>query len=308
MFVIAPISCHDQWMDLQGMRYVVAVAEEANFTRAAAKCFVAQSALSHRIKAMEKELGVALFSRMSRRVELTAAGTAFISAARACLLAAERAVVDAAAAAGHIRGRLRVGVIPTVTAIDIPAALKTFHRAHPQVPIALQMAGSEELEASIIRGDMDIALLGLPENRDPHGVAWRQLGSDRLVAVVSRDHALTHFREITLSDLAQETFADFPAGTPARAESDQAFAAAGIQREVAFESTAIGLTIDLIRQNLAIALLPSKFAPQNSRNSALISLPISDGPSRVEYLTWSNFNPSPASQAFLALVNENVDL
>lgn len=284
------------------MRYVVAVAEEANFTRAAARCFVAQSALSHRIKGLENELGVALFSRTSRRVELTAAGTAFLPAARACLMAAERAAADAAAAAGHVRGRLSVGVIPTITAVDVPTELKAFRLAHPHVHIALQVTGSEELEAAIVRGDLDVGFLGLPKNREPRGVAWRNLGSDLLVAVVGNDSPFANLREITLSDLAQETFADFPAGSPARAESDQAFAAAGVHREVAFESMAIGLTLDLVRENLAVALIPSRYAVPTD---TFARIPITDGPSRTEYLAWSGFNPSPAAQAFLAISSTN---
>lgn len=287
-------------MELQQLRYVVAVAEEGSFTRAAARCFVAQSGLSHRIKSLEDELGVSLFSRTSRRVELTAAGAAFVKSARESLNAADRAAADASAAAGQIRGRLGVGVIPTVTAVDVSGALKAFHQAHPHVHVALQVGGSEELETAIIQGHMDVGLLGLPENREPRGVAWRNLGSDRLVAVVSHDHDLASNREITLRDLAQETFADFPTGTPARAESDLAFAAAGIHRDVAFESMAIGLTIDLIRENLAVALLPSRYAPHNP---ALARVPLMDGPSRTEYLAWSNFNPSPAAQAFLEIVS-----
>lgn len=285
------------------MRYVVAVAEEANFTRAAARCFIAQSALSHRIKGLEKELGVTLFSRTSRRVELTAAGKAFLPAARASLMAAERAAADAAAAAGHVRGRLSVGVIPTITAINVPIALRSFRRAHPQVHIALQVSGSEELEAAIARGDLDVGFLGLPRNREPRGVAWRYLASDRLVAVVCEDSPLATRREITLGDLGQETFADFPAGTPARAESDQAFAAAGVHREVAFESMAIGLTLDLVRENLAITLIPSRYAVPTA---SLVRIPIADGPSRIEYLAWSDFNPSPAAEAFLT-TNSTID-
>lgn len=127
-------------MEFQQLRYVIALAEEASFTRAAARCHVVQSALSHQIKALENELGVALFARTSRRVELTAAGQAFLPAARASLEAAERAAEDAAAASGLIRGRLSIGVIPTVTAVDVPAALRTFRQAHPHVQIVLRVA------------------------------------------------------------------------------------------------------------------------------------------------------------------------
>ena len=114
-------------MDLQHMRYVVAVAETGSFTRAAERCFVVQSALSHQIANLERELGVKLFARTSRRVELTQAGQAFLPGARLSLEAAERAATEAAAAAGEVRGHLAIGTIPTVTAVDIPEALQRFH-------------------------------------------------------------------------------------------------------------------------------------------------------------------------------------
>lgn len=283
------------------MRYVVAVAEETSFTRAAARCFVVQSALSHQIKALEVELGLRLFARTSRRVELTAAGEAFLPAARASLEAARRAAADAAAAAGHIRGVLKVGVIPTVAGLDLPATLGRFHHTHPQVRIVLHVAGSDDLEAGVAQGDVDIALLGLPKGREPRGVAWRLLGRDRLVAVVSHNHPFAGRRQVNLSDLAHEVFADFPAGSPGRAQSDLAFDAAGLHRDVAFEVLAADLMLGLVRQNLAITLLPSRYAPPEP---TLATIPIADGPTRTEYLAWNKLNPSPAARALLATAEE----
>jgi len=286
-------------MELQQLRYVVALADESSFTRAAARCFVAQSALSHSIKNLETELGFPLFSRTSRRVELTSAGKAFLPSARESIRAAERAVAEAAAAEGNVSGRLSVGVIPTVTAIDVLAALKIYREMHPGVSITFQIAGSDELENAIARGDLDVGFLGLPESRPPRGVASQLLASDQLVAVVSDEHRLAKQSAIHLADLADETFADFPAGTPARAESDMAFVAAGIRRRVPFESMAMNLTLDLVLHNLAVALLPSRFVPDTL---PVVALKIIDGPSRLEYLAWSNFNPSPAAKAFLELI------
>ena len=123
-------------MELQQLRYVVTVAELGNFTRAAERCFVVQSALSHQIARLEQELGARLFHRTSRQVRLTAAGEAFLPAARQCLEAADRARAEVAAATGEIRGRLSVGAIPTVAAVDVPAAMRTFHERHPHVRAA----------------------------------------------------------------------------------------------------------------------------------------------------------------------------
>ncbi|MFE1499848.1 LysR family transcriptional regulator, partial [Streptomyces albidoflavus] len=124
-------------MELQQMRYVIAVAETNSFTRAAQRCLVVQSALSHQIARLEKELGARLFERTSRRVRLTPAGAAFLPSAHQCLDAAERAAAEVAASVGEVRGRLAVGLIPTVAAVDIPAVLKDFHQRHPKARISL---------------------------------------------------------------------------------------------------------------------------------------------------------------------------
>lgn len=282
------------------MRYVIAVAEEKSFTRAAERCFVVQSSLSHQIKALEHELGVALFARTSRRVELTAAGEAFLASARASLEAAERAVTDAAAATGQIRGSLTIGLIPTVTAIDIPAALREFRQAHPAVKVRLRGGGSDEFITALTDGAMDVAVLGLPDTADVSKVTTRVLATERLVAVVSAEHRLAGRRRLRLGDLADETFVDFPEGTPGRAPSDLAFHGAGVRRDVMFEAMSTDLILDLVRQNLAVTLLSPAVMPNDP---SLVAIPVAGGPTRTEYLAWSSFNPSPATRAFLTLLD-----
>ncbi|MGN6036665.1 LysR substrate-binding domain-containing protein [Brevibacterium casei] len=300
---MAPMVCNHRCMELQQMRYVVAVADERNFTRAAERCFVVQSSLSHQIKALEHELGVTLFARTSRRVELTAAGEAFLASARASLEAAERAVTDAAAATGQIKGSLTIGVIPTVTAIDIPAALRQFRQAHPAVRVRLRGGGSDEFITAITEGVMDVAVLGLPDTADVNDVTTQVLAKERLVAVISTEHRLAGRRRLRLTDLADETFVDFPEGTPGRAPSDLAFEAAGVHRDVMFEAMSTDLILDLVRQNLAVTLLSPAVVPDDT---SLVAIPVSGGPTRTEYLAWSNFNPSPATRAFLQLATPQV--
>ncbi|TDD96718.1 LysR family transcriptional regulator [Actinomadura rubrisoli] len=284
-------------MELQQMRYVVAVAETSNFTRAAQQCLVVQSALSHQIARLERELGTKLFDRTSRRVRLTPAGEAFLPAARQALDAAERARAEVAAVAGEIRGRLAIGAIPTVAAVDLPVALKQFHLRYREVQISLRSGASEELIEQVRQGALDAAFLGLPPGARPKGVRGRELAHGDLVAVVSPDHPLADEEHVELRRLSDEPFVDFPTGTAARAQTDEAFAAAGVRREVAFEVTAVDFIARLIQQGLGIAMLPAAFVSQ------LPGLPIvrlSDAPARVEHLIWSRFRPSPAAAAFLS--------
>jgi DNA-binding transcriptional LysR family regulator len=299
MFVTPSIVIHDRWMELQQLRYVVAVAETSSFTRAAERCLVVQSALSHQIARLERELGARLFDRTSRRVRLTQAGTAFLPAARQCLDAAERAAAEAAAAVGVVRGRLAVGLIPTVAAVDIPAALRDFRHEYPDVRISLRVGASERLAEQVKEGVVDVAFLGLPTTVQPRGVEARELARDRLVAVVPPDHPLAGEPTVTLRRLSKEVFVDLPPRTAGRMQSDQAFEAAGLVRDVAFEVSTAELMARLVSERLAIALFASTYAPQLTGVS---TVEITDAPGRIEYAVWSAVGRSPAATAFLGLL------
>lgn len=213
MFVIRSISIQDGSVELQQMRYVVAVAETNSFTRAAQRCLVVQSALSHQVARLERELGARLFDRTSRRVRLTPAGEAFLPAARQCLDAAERAAAEVAAAIGEVRGRLAIGVIPTVAAVDLPVVLRDFHQRHPNVRIGLRVSSSEAMVEQIREGGLDVALLGLPATVRPQGVQSFEFARDPLVAVVAPEHPLATSENVDLTRLATERFVDFPTGS-----------------------------------------------------------------------------------------------
>lgn len=283
-------------MELQQLRYAVAIAEEQSFTRAAERCFVVQSALSRQIKSLESELGVRLFARTSRKVEATPAGEAFVEQARLCLRAAKRAKVAAAAAHGDIRGALTIGVIPTVTAVDVAAVLGAFRRGYPEVGVHVRTGGSDEFLRRIAAGELDVGFLGLAEGVTPRGVQMRELSRERLVAVLAEGHRLAGRRRLRLEDLAGETFVDFPEGSSGREQSDLAFDRAGLRREVSFEVNTADLLTGLVRQGLGAALV----APSVAREApGCVCIPISDGPVRVEYLAWDSFNPSPVAQVFV---------
>ncbi|MEJ6549669.1 LysR family transcriptional regulator [Corynebacterium sp. USCH3] len=288
-------------MELQQLRYVLAVAETRNFTRAAERCHIVQSAMSHQIKALEHELGVQLFARTSRRVELTDAGAAFLPSAQASLDAADRAAADAAAATGRIRGTVTIGVIPTVTAIDVPAVLGRFHQAHPAVKIRLLGGSSDEFIAAIRSGGMDVAVLGLPAGQPPRGVRNQELVREDLVAVVSATHRLAGRGSIALADLDGEAFVDFPVNSPGRAQSDVAFRDAGLTRDVAFEAVDTSFMLEVVRQGLAVALLSRDAVPEGAD---VHLLGVADGPSRIQYLAWSDFNPGPAATALVEMMTD----
>ncbi|MEV7104146.1 LysR family transcriptional regulator [Streptomyces atroolivaceus] len=286
-------------MELQQMRYVIAVAETDSFTRAAQRCLVVQSALSHQIARLEKELGARLFERTSRRVRLTPAGAAFLPAARQCLDAAERAAAEVSAVIGEVRGRLAVGLIPTVAAVDVPTVLKEFHRRHPKARISLGVGASNELVEQVRHGEIEVAFLGIPVTARPQGVMARELARGRLVAVVSPDHPLAGETSVDLRRLSSEVFVDLPAKTAGRAQSDLAFSAAGLTREVAFEVTNADYLARLVGAGLGVGLLPPAYV---AGLTGMVTIEVTDTPVRAEYVIWGREGLTPAAAAFLDLL------
>ncbi|MEU7181400.1 LysR family transcriptional regulator [Streptomyces celluloflavus] len=285
-------------MELQQMRYVVAVAETGGFTRAAERCHVVQSALSHQIARLEKELGARLFDRTSRSVRLTAAGAAFVPVARQTLQAAERARAEVEAASGEVRGRLAVGAISTVAAVDLARELGAFRTRCPQVRISLRTEMSDQLIEQVRQGALDVAFIGLAPGARTAGVRQKELSRGELVAVVPPGHPLAGRAWTRLSRLARETFVDFTAGSAARRQRDDAFRAAGLAAaDVAFEVTTVEFLAKLVRAGLGVGMVPESIAAELT---GLHVVRVRPAPERVERLVWSGLGPSPPAAAFLA--------
>ncbi|WP_413452387.1 LysR substrate-binding domain-containing protein [Georgenia phoenicis] len=177
-----------------------------------------------------------------------------------------------------------------VVALDIPALLQRFREPHGAVRVSLHVRSSDTMAAQVAAGELDVAVLGLREGVHPRGVEARELARERLIDVLPPPRPLAERGTVSLRDLADETFADFPRTSPGRAQSDHAFAAAGLEREVAYEVTSAELMLSLVAQGLAVTLLAEEIAV---RHPGVRTVPVNDGPVRVEYLAWSALNPPP---------------
>ena len=179
-------------MDVRQLEYFVAVAEELSFTRAAARCHVAQSALSYQIARLEREHGVTLFERTSRSVRLAAAGELLLHRARAVLDELDAARAELAELAGVITGRLRLGMVGSTgqAAPVVERTLAAFHHRHPAVEIAIRDTGSRHMAEQVRAGELDMAFVGLFADQLPADLTHRILTDEPLVAALPRGHAL----------------------------------------------------------------------------------------------------------------------
>ena len=201
-------------MELRQLEYLVAVAEEANFTRAAQRVHISQSGVSAQIRQLEHDLGATLIDRSGRTATLTAAGAAAISHAREALaaVAAIRQAVDEVT--GLLGGRLTVGMVTACTITALFDALAEFHRAYPRVSITLLEENSATLVERVQAGVLDIALIGT--GGQPPGLDTHPIVSERLVAAAAKDHPLSERTRLTLADLTGLPLICMPEGAGIR--------------------------------------------------------------------------------------------
>jgi DNA-binding transcriptional LysR family regulator len=248
-------------VELRQLEHFVAVAEDGSFTRAARRLNYVQSALSVSVQALERELGVRLFDRSTHRVNLTGAGEALLPAARRTLAAAEETRDIAASVKGVLRGKLRVGIMQSFAFSDVPALLGRFHHQHPGVEIQVRPAagGSAALLDDLRQGALDIAFVAVLDR--PSGVSVHPLGSETLALFAAPGRAPAGRGAVSLSDLVDATFVDFPAGWGVRTAVDRAFAAAGLERRITIEIADVGTCLAIVRAGLGFALFPPSLVP-----------------------------------------------
>lgn len=243
-------------MELRQLEHFVAAAEERHFTRAAQRLHIVQSGLSASIRALERELGAALFVRSTRRVELTQAGLALLPEARRALAAASAAADAVAAVQGLRRGSLAVGTMQILPpAVDLLAVLGRFHAEHPGVELRLRQAGTGTLLAEVAAGALDLALVA-PVGRPPKGLVVRRLASNPLLVACAPSHPLAGRDQVGLAELAGEPFVDFQPDWGLRMLVDQQLAAAGLDRHTTLEVNDLPTLLELVAHGFGVALVP----------------------------------------------------
>jgi DNA-binding transcriptional LysR family regulator len=288
-------------MELRQLAYFVAVVEEANFTRAAARLHIAQPGVSAQIRQLEKEFGHELLDRSGRTVRLTEMGAAVLPFARAALAAVEDARLAVDELAGLIRGHVAVGMV-TSHNFDIPGLLASFHDDHPAVEITLAEAGSDRLVADVRAGVLDAAIVGLAGD-PPVNLNVHVLSDEPIVAAVSLDDPLAGRARIPVDVLADRPLICLPLGTGVRSSLENACAAAGFRPHVAFEAGTPQVLAELAERGLGMAVLPDSLV-RNRRG--LHGIAVAGLRGRLA-LVWRAHAPiSPAARALIGRAREDL--
>ncbi|MEQ1404000.1 LysR family transcriptional regulator [Neorhizobium sp. Rsf11] len=249
-------------MELRHIRYFLAVAEEGNFTRAAAKLGIGQPPLSQQIRILEMEIGAPLFHRVPHGAELTAAGAAFLTEARASLAAADNAVLAAQRAARGETGRLALGF--TASAAFNPVvtgAIRRFRSQWPDVALALSEMNSNWLMEKLTRGEIDAAFIR-PGLEDPKEVRLKRLPDEPMLVALPAHHPLAEHRQVPLAALAGEPFILFPRTVGLSLYDDivRGCREAGFELQVTQEAPQIPSVVNLVAADLGVSIVPASIA------------------------------------------------
>ena len=244
-------------MEIRQLRYFEAVARRQHFTHAARELHVAQSALSHQVRQLERELGIELLRRTTRSVELTQAGQLAAARARAVLGETEALRAEIDQLRGLVRGRLVVGAVLVGGRLDIPKLLASFTEAFPRVEVGVREGTAQRMLAMLRDGDLDLAFA--LECDPPDGIERLELSHEELVLVTSPANQLAGDSAIALTALAGQPLVAFERGSSTRQLVDGALAQAGVQPRIAVEGNDLALVRTLTARGLGVAILPRSF-------------------------------------------------
>ena len=259
-------------MDLRQLRYLVALADERHFTRAAEREHVAQPALSQQIRKLEDELGVALVERTTRRVTITEAGAMLVGRARRILAELEAANAEIQSLTGMETGHVSVGTMHTMGPVDVTLALAIFHQRHPAIELTVREQSSEELAEMLRNDELDLAFLSVTGRVESHGLGLHELVSEELVAVLPESHRLAARRRLRVRELEDEEFISYREGARLRELLVEAGREAGFEPRIKLESNESQRIRRLVARGMGVALLPRSDAVGPGADVAVVDV------------------------------------
>jgi LysR family transcriptional regulator, benzoate and cis,cis-muconate-responsive activator of ben and cat genes len=292
--------------ELRHLRYFVVVAEELNFSRAAARLHMAQPPLSVAIRQLEQELGTDLFLRTTREVKLTDAGRVLLDGARRTLAAANGAVGAAKRAGAGELGQLRVAFSWSARFETLPALGQALRTQHPDVELLTQEMWNAAMIPAIRSGTVDMAVALCPELAPD--MAHEAIRTERVVAVLPATHPLAGEDAIPLSSLAEETFVFFARGLAPRLHD----ALIGLCRRAGFEpkvrsgSFHTGWDLGILSQAEVVAVAPRSVT--SSLAEGVVAVAMSEPTDVLDTrLMWRDDDPSPAVEVFRSVARTAFD-
>lgn len=241
-------------MDIKQMQYLIEVARLKSFTKAAEALYITQPTISKMVKGLEEELGVSLFDRIGKRIELTDAGQLIVTKAQQIVAEYQNMAAELDDLRNMKRGHLRIGLPPMVGASFFPNVIGKFHERYPDITIQLFEDGAKKVEHDVVEGLLDAGVAVLPTLQE--GLASFPFVEERLLLVLPLSHRLSQRDQVHLQELSEEDFVLFRQDFTLHDRIIATCTQLGFQPRIVYESSQWDLISEMVAVGLGITLLP----------------------------------------------------
>jgi DNA-binding transcriptional LysR family regulator len=293
-------------MEFRHLRYFLVLAEELHFGRAARRLSISQPPLSLNIQQLEASVGARLFTRSSKQVALTAAGLAFVPAARALLEQAAQAAHLARDVGQGMKGSLTIGFAGTMLYSGLPKILERFQSRHPMLRLMLRELSSSEQLIELVHDRLDLGFVHT--TRVPPELSQALVASQPFVCCLPTGHALARKRSLPLGLLQGEPFAVVSRSvSPDYHERILAICSeAGFYPEIRYELRHWLSVVSLVAQGMGVALVPAALRQSAMAGAAFVPLSTATTPYDT-YCLWKTAQSNAALAAFVDAVRAQKD-
>jgi LysR family hydrogen peroxide-inducible transcriptional activator len=241
-------------LKLKDLRYLVALADQRHFGRAAERCFVSQPTLSAQLKKLEQALGVQLIERAPNNVSLTAAGEEIVARARRILEASEEVVTLARSQRDPLAGRLRMALLPTIGPYLLPQLAPLIRRSLPRLQLRLYEYQTAAMLEKLHAGELDVGILALPVELE--GLESRELYREAFLVAVPERHPLAAQEAVRVADLKDETLLLLEDGHCLRDQALEVCSRVGVREQQDFRATSLETLRQMVATGAGVTLLP----------------------------------------------------
>lgn len=292
-------------MNINQLRYFVAVAEHRSFTKAATQYYLSQTAVTLQVRALEEALGVQLLDRNSRPVSLTPAGAVFLTEAKAILERMNTAVSRTKDASTGLVGTLRIGYTKGYERSDLSNKLRAFHREYPNILLTCFRCDTDQLAAGLLNGEYDVIFTWDSTNiRQEPQISSRLVEQARLVVALYGSHPFARRTALRREELKNETILYMtPSGTGSSFGDSrfmQMYQNAGYQPNILLRSNDVESILMMVAAEEGISILPAYCTDKLTNAENLLFIPLLGEDETEDILAvWRKDDPSQALQHFL---------
>jgi DNA-binding transcriptional LysR family regulator len=252
-------------MELRQLEYLITVIDEGTFTAAATRLRIAQSAVSHHVSKLERELGVQLLRRERPKVLPTPLGEVFAARARRILAEVSAATEDLSGLQGQTVGAVTFGATIPAASFDVAGLIGAFRAGYPGVRVRLREGTRSEL-LDMVRDDrLDVAVVSAKPDDLPKGITRMLVDIDHLVLAGPHGHPLERYDVVPVQELHGADLVTFREGAGLRRAADEVLEQVGVKPNVVIESNEMAVLVGLVSEGLGLAILPRAFVAQSTK-------------------------------------------